>query len=58
MCLLCIEIAKENMKPKEFWGNYKELVLTDDNDHWKEVIDNVKKTSPEYQKQLTDFWNE
>lgn len=58
MCLLCIELAKESMNPTEFWKNYKELVLTDDKDHWTEVIENVKKTSPKYQKKLVDFWNE
>lgn len=57
ICLLCKEIAKETLKPREFWGNYKELILTDDDNHWSEVIEAVKKTSPEYQKELADFWS-
>jgi hypothetical protein len=52
---MCIEIAKENLKPADFWRNYKELLLTDE-EHWKEVIETVKKTSEEYQKELTNVF--
>lgn len=55
MCLLCIEIAKENVKPKDFWNNYRELLKTDPGDHWREVVNEVKKTSPEYQQELANF---
>jgi hypothetical protein len=58
MCLLCIEIAKENIKPKDFWRNYQELLRTDPGDHWREVVEKVKKTSPEYQKELSGFWGD
>lgn len=56
MCLLCIEVAKEAVKPADFWRNYKEVLQTEANgDHWREVVETVKKTSPEYQAELANF---
>lgn len=53
MCLLCVEVAKETMKPDDFWRNFRELLVIDD-PHHKEVLDAVKKTSFEYQKGLVN----
>ena len=50
MCLLCIEVAKENIKSKDFWRNFREIIGTP---HEKEVIEAIKTTSPEYQEELT-----
>lgn len=51
MCLLCTEVIKEKLTPKEFWSNYREL-KTDD-DHWVEVLAETLKTSKEYQEALS-----
>jgi hypothetical protein len=51
ICLLCIEVAKENIKPKDFWRNYREIIGTS---HEKEVIEAIKKTSDKYQIELTN----
>jgi hypothetical protein len=47
---MCVEIAKENMKPKDFWRNYREVP----EDHMDEVIEAVSNTSVEYQLELAD----
>lgn len=49
-CMLCIEVARENIKPKDFWNNFREIIGTP---HEKEVIEAVKKTTPEFQTELT-----
>jgi len=48
MCMLCVEIAKENLKPKEFWQNFKEV----DEEHVRELIVAVQQTSESYQESL------
>lgn len=53
MCKLCIDIAKETMKPEDFWRNFRELLVIDD-PHQKEVLEAVKKASFEYQKKLVN----
>jgi hypothetical protein len=50
MCLLCVEVVKQNIKPKDFWKNFREIIGTS---HEKEVIEAVKKTTPEFQTELT-----
>ena len=48
MCLICAEVMKENIKPKDFWRNLREV----SKEHFDEVIDVVTKTSYEYQTEL------
>jgi len=50
MCLICVEVAKESIKPKDFWNNFREIIGSE---HEKEVIEAIKKTSPEFQNELT-----
>lgn len=50
MCLLCVEIAKQSIKPKDFWNNFREIIGTD---HEKEVIEVIKKSPLEFQEELT-----
>jgi hypothetical protein len=45
---MCLEIAKETMKARDFWRNYREVP----EEHLDEVIDAVTKTSEEYQIEL------
>lgn len=51
MCLLCIEVAKEAIKPRDFWRNYREIP----EEHVDELIKVVSKTNPEYQAELAGF---
>lgn len=57
MCLICRDVILEKFTPQEFWNNYREQLLTEENDHWKEVIETVKKTSLEYQNELMKYWD-
>lgn len=50
MCLLCIEVAKENVRPKDFWRNFREVP----EDHMKELIEKVSNTSIDYQLELAN----
>lgn len=52
MCILCSEVSKENLKPKEFWSFYKEISIANDSVHLKELLENLLKTSDEYQTEL------
>lgn len=38
MCLLCIEIAKDSIKPQDFVKNFIELANTDP-EHARELVD-------------------
>lgn len=51
MCVLCLEVAKELVQPKQFWNLYQELVFKD-NEHLAELMSEVEKTSPEYKMKL------
>lgn len=50
MCIMCIEVAKQSLKPEDFWRNFREIIGTP---HEKEVIEVIKKTPLEYQNELT-----
>lgn len=51
MCLLCTEVIKEQIKPKDFWRNYREI----SEDHRQDVIAVVANTSYEYQMKLAGY---
>ena len=51
MCLICIETAKGNVQPKDFWRAYRELIDTD-HDHATEVIELISNQSIEFQEAL------
>lgn len=50
MCLLCIETAKEKIKPFDFWKNYREMEISDE--HEKELDKIIGSTSIKYQQEL------
>ena len=50
MCLLCVEIAKQSIKPSDFWKNFREIIGSE---HEKEVIEVLKKSPKEFQEELT-----
>lgn len=50
MCLLCKEVAKEIMTPRDFWRNYREI----SEEHMPEVIAAMSKTSYEYQAKVAN----
>jgi hypothetical protein len=50
MCLLCIEVAKEAVRPKDFWRNYREV----SEEHMPELIKTVSNTSIDYQLELAN----
>lgn len=52
MCLLCIETAKEKLKPKEFWQNYKELEISEE--HLNQLNSIISNTSIKYQQELLE----
>ena len=52
MCLICVEITKETLKPKDFWRNYREITFTDK--HEEELIKALESTSKQYQKDLAE----
>lgn len=45
MCMLCVEIQKQYMSPREIASAYRETVLDRDDDHWIEVMSNIHKHS-------------
>lgn len=48
--MLCVEVIKQKMTPKEFWRNFKELQIPIE--HQKELCEAIEKTSEQYQKEL------
>jgi hypothetical protein len=54
MCLLCIEVAKEAVRPKDFWRNFREI----SEEHIPELIEAVSKTDLGYQEELAKFSDE
>jgi hypothetical protein len=48
MCLICIELSKENIKPRDFWHNFREVEA----DHVQDVVVAVLNTSEAYQAEL------
>lgn len=51
MCLLCTEVIKESLSPKEYWSNYREMNIPEE--HIPELLSKVLETSLEYQEALT-----
>lgn len=50
MCLLCIEVSKQLVSPKDFWRNFKEV----SEDHMYELLEVVNSTDFEYQEKLAN----
>lgn len=48
-CLFCVEVAKENVKPKEFWKLFTEISQSEDQKHMDELLKAVRNTSQEFQ---------
>lgn len=40
---------KGNVTRKQFWGLYKELVVSEDKDHYNRLLEVVSKLTPEQQ---------
>lgn len=53
ICLLCIEVAKEAIKPADFWRNYKEI----SEEHMEELVKAVANTSIDYQLEIATYLN-
>lgn len=41
MCIICLDIQKDKLTPREIAKNYSELVFEDD--HWADVIVEIEK---------------
>jgi hypothetical protein len=50
--MLCIEVSKEKVTPKQFWKLYRELFIANDDKHLKELHEAKDKTSLDYRLQL------
>ncbi len=50
MCLTCAQVIKEQLEPKYFWIRFHEI----EDDHVEELLEAVKKTSAEYQAELSN----
>ena len=46
---MCIDVAKEKVKPQEFWKLYTEISQSEDMKHLDELLKAIKSTSQEYQ---------
>lgn len=55
MCLACIEIAKETLKPKDLVKNVLEMLNAPDDDHKLEFIKVLDALSPDYQKEVEEY---
>ena len=50
MCLLCIQTAKELIKPTDFWNNLKEVPA----EHVWQVLAALEAASEEYRKDIAE----
>ncbi len=56
MCILCIEVAKEQANSRQFWRLFKEV--NQDDEHFRELMKVVTETSEEYQTELANGMQE
>lgn len=52
MCMFCVQVQQEQLKPKEFWKLYREIYMTEDSKHKEELWSALYKTSDRYQEEL------
>jgi hypothetical protein len=52
--MLCVEVSKEKVTPVQFWKLFRELIISNDDNHLKELHEAKDKTSLEYRVALAN----